>query len=117
VIALVGSADADFAQAAARRGVEALASEQTTESLQAALEVAMRRHAERAQLHRAVGQLEHALDRRAVIERAKGMLMERHGLSSTAAFDALRGAARSRNATVVELARLVAEGEEISVSA
>lgn len=111
VIALHSGADAEFAHAAARRGLDALASEATPEALQGALEVAVTRHSERAQLTRTVGQLEHALDRRATIERAKGMLMERHELSERAAFEALRGAARSRNITVVELARLVGEGE------
>lgn len=112
VIALHAGAGAEFAQAAARRGLDALASEATAEALQGAIEVAVTRHAERAQLTRTVGQLEHALDRRATIERAKGMLMERHEISEREAFEALRAAARSRSVTVVELARLVGEGEE-----
>ena len=112
VVALHAGADAEFAQAAASRGLDALASEATPDALQGALEVAVTRHAERAELTRTVGQLEHALDRRATIERAKGMLMERHEISEREAFEALRARARSRNMTVVELARLVGEGEE-----
>jgi len=104
VIALQGRADAAFAEAAAERGLDALTSEPTADGLQAAIEVAMRRHAERAQLSRTVGQLEHALERRALIERAKGIVMERHGIDERAAFDRLRGQARSRNMTVVALA-------------
>ncbi len=105
VIALFGDAGAEFAQAAARLGLDALASEPTAESLQAALEVAMHRHAERAGLSRTVGQLEHALERRAAIERAKGMLMERHGLDERGSFESLREQARSRNMTVVAVAQ------------
>jgi AmiR/NasT family two-component response regulator len=104
VVALQGTADASFAEAAAERGLAALASEPTAAGLQGAIEVAMRRHAERAQLARTVGQLEHALERRALIERAKGIVMERHGLDERAAFELLRGQARSRNMTVVAVA-------------
>ncbi|MCW2966604.1 MAG: response regulator receiver and domain protein [Solirubrobacteraceae bacterium] len=115
VVALLAGADAEFAHAAAARGLDALASEQTADGLQGAIEVAISRHAERTQLTRTVGQLEHALDRRAVIERAKGILMERHGLSERAAFDLLRGVARGRSLSVVVLAQQVIDGEDIAV--
>jgi response regulator NasT len=114
VVAMLGEADAEFAQAAAARGVDALASEQTADGLQAAIEVAMSRHAERRVLTRTVDQLEHALERRAVIERAKGMLMERHELGERAAFDRLRSVARSRSASVVVVAQQVIDGEELA---
>lgn len=105
VVAILPEADAGFAEAAAKRGLDALTSEPTPDGLQAAIEVAMRRCADRTDLSRTVGQLEHALERRAVIERAKGVLMERHGLDERAAFERLRGQARRRSVTVVELAR------------
>lgn len=107
VVALLGDADASFAQAAAERGLDAITSEPTADGLQAAIEVAMRRHRERAALTEQVGQLEYALERRAVIERAKGKLMERHGLDERGAFDRLRAEARSRSITVVSLAQEV----------
>jgi response regulator NasT len=109
VVALHSTADALFAEAAAERGLDALASEPTADGLQGAIEVAMRRHAEREQLHRTVGQLEHALERRALIERAKGIVMERHGIDERAAFELLRGQARSRSMTVVAVALEVCE--------
>jgi response regulator NasT len=107
VVAVLGEADAAFAEAAAARGLDALTSEPTADGLQAALEVATRRHAERELLAAQVGQLEHALERRAVIERAKGILMERHGVDERVAFEQLRGQARSRSMTVVALAQQV----------
>ena len=107
VVALLGGADASFAEAAAERGLDAIAAADTADALQAAIEVAMRRHAERSQLSEQVGQLEHALERRAVIERAKGRLMERHGLDERGAFEQLRAEARSRSITVVSLAQEV----------
>lgn len=107
VIALLGDAGAEFAEAAAAHGLDAIAAEPTADGLQAAIEVAMRRHGERTALAEQVDQLEHALERRAVIERAKGRLMERHGLDERAAFDRLRAEARRRSITVVSLAQEV----------
>ncbi|QEC50012.1 ANTAR domain-containing protein [Baekduia soli] len=80
------------------------------QSLQAAIEVAMRRHAETTRLEEQVGRLETAIERRATIERAKGILMERHGLSDRTAFERLRTHARSRNRTVIDVASAVTEG-------
>ena len=74
----------------------------TPDAVQSALEVAMRRHADSARLAAAVDQLENALERRAVIERAKGILMERHSVDERAAFELLRAQARSSNRSVVE---------------
>lgn len=109
VVALMGGEDAQFVEAAAERGISAVSSRPTADGLQAALEVAMRRHAEAARLHEQVGQLEHALARRAMIERAKGILMERHGLTERAAFEAMRAQARRTSRQVVAVARDVAE--------
>jgi response regulator NasT len=60
-----------------------------------------------------VEQLEGALDRRAVIERAKGILMERHSLDERAAFEMLRTHARSSNRRLVDIARAVNEGHAL----
>jgi response regulator NasT len=114
VVAILGEADCDFAEAAAERGLSALAAEPTADSLQAAIEVAVRRHAETSRLSEQVEQLEHALERRALIERAKGILMERHGLDERAAFELLRRQARSRQLSVVHLAGEVVEGLELA---
>ena len=112
VVALLDQADAEFAEAAAERGLSALAAAPTPDSLQAAIEVAVRRHAEAAKLSAQVGQLEHALERRALIERAKGILMERHAIDERAAFELLRGHARGRSTPVVTLAGEVVDGLE-----
>ena len=60
-----------------------------------------------------VGQLESALERRAVIERAKGILMERHGLAERDAFDVMRDHARSQSRRVVDVAVSVTEGHAL----
>jgi GAF domain-containing protein len=58
-------------------------------------------------------QLQQALDQRVIIEQAKGMLMERHGIDAQVAFERLRRRARSRQERVVELARRVVDGESL----
>jgi len=52
-------------------------------------------------------QLQYALDYRVVIERAVGYLMAKEGLDPVAAFNALRGAARSRRTKIGEVAQHV----------
>jgi AmiR/NasT family two-component response regulator len=113
VIALVEQEDPAFVAQAADRGIWAYARMGTGESIQSAIEVAMRRHAEQRALTEQVQRLESALERRAMIERAKGIIMERHNVSEREAFDRLRDHARSRNRTVVDVAASVSEGHAL----
>lgn len=68
------------------------------------------RDAEIATLRRTVNQLEHALAARVSIERAIGVLAERHGTTPRAAFEELRGRARSQGRPATELAGEVLDG-------
>jgi AmiR/NasT family two-component response regulator len=113
VIAHVGNGDMEFVARAAERGISAYVDSIAPEPLQAAIEIALRRYRETAALSEKVDQLEGALARRGVIERAKGILMERHGLDERAAFDLLRDHARSHNRKVVEVAQTVADGHAL----
>jgi response regulator NasT len=113
VIAVIEDDDPEFVRGAADRGIYAYAQPLTPTALQGAIEVAVRRRAEAEQLEERVGQLESALERRALIERAKGILMERHGVEDHAAFALLREHARSHNRKVVDVARAVAEGHPL----
>jgi AmiR/NasT family two-component response regulator len=113
VIALLANEDADFARRAAERGIYAAVRDGDPEALQSAIEIALRRHAETLRLVEQVGRLESALERRAVIERAKGILMERHGVGDREAFDRMRAHARSNNRTVVDVAGAVTEGHAL----
>lgn len=63
-----------------------------------------------AELERTVAQLEHALAARVSTERAIGVLAERHAISARAAFESLRGDARSQGRPVAQLAREVLDG-------
>ena len=113
VVALLDGEDADFVRRAAECGVDAVAGRHSPEALQSALELAVARYAESARLASQVDQLEGALDRRAVIERAKGVLMERHGVDERSAFELMRSHARARNRTVVDVARSVLDGQAL----
>jgi AmiR/NasT family two-component response regulator len=113
IIALLSSDDAEFVRRAAERGIYAAVRDGDPEALQSAIEIALRRHAETERLAEQVDRLESALERRAVIERAKGILMERHGLTDRAAFDKLRTHARSNNRTVVDVAAAVTDGHAL----
>jgi AmiR/NasT family two-component response regulator len=113
VIALLDHEDPEFVAEAAERGIFAYARQDTSESIQAAIEVAIRRWREQHELTEQIERLEGALQRRALIERAKGILMERHSTNDRAAFELLREHARSHNRTVVDVAAAVTEGHAL----
>jgi AmiR/NasT family two-component response regulator len=113
VIATVRDGDADFLARAAEQGIAAYVQGTNPESVQGAIEVALRRYREAADLVGKVDQLEGALARRIVIERAKGILMERHSADERRAFELLRESARSSSRRVVEVAKAVIDGHAL----
>ena len=113
VIAQLPDADVDFLSRAAERGISAYVESMDPESIQGAIEVAVRRYREARRLHDKVDQLEGALDRRAVIERAKGILMERHAVGERDAFELLRDHARTSGRRVVDVAQSVLDGHAL----
>ena len=113
VIAKTSGGDVEFVAKAADRGVAAWIESTTPEHVQGAIEVALRRYAETAKLESKVEQLETALERRALIERAKGILMERHMLDERAAFELMRDHARAQSRRVVDVARSVTDGHAL----
>jgi response regulator NasT len=110
VIALMEVPEPDFIARAAKRGIFAYVQPVTEETVQGAIEIALRRHAELERLTSEVEVLEGAIQRRAVIERAKGILMERHSIDDREAFEMLRSHARANNRKLVDVAGAVAEG-------
>jgi AmiR/NasT family two-component response regulator len=114
VVAVVeGTSRGDFLARAAARGIDGFARSEDPGEVQGAIEVAMRRYRQEADLTAQVTQLETALERRSVIERAKGILMERHGIDDRAAFAMLRDHARGRGRKVVDVAASLAEGHAL----
>jgi response regulator NasT len=113
IVALVGGHEPGFVSSAAERGIYAFARMRFLDEVEGAIELAMRRHAETTLLTEQVAQLESALERRGTIERAKGILMERHGVDDRAAFELLRQQARRSNRRVIELALAVIDGHAL----
>jgi response regulator NasT len=111
VIAQSRAGDVEFVARAAEQGISAWIDSSDREVVQGAIEVALRRHEEAAKLQEKVTQLETALERRTVIERSKGILMERHGIDERGAFELLRDSARSQSRRVVDVATAVCEGQ------
>ena len=70
--------------------------------------LSVRMHEESSRL---ASQLQRALDTRVVIEQAKGVLAERHGVTMSDAFERLRRHARSNNMTVRDVAADVLAGD------
>jgi AmiR/NasT family two-component response regulator len=110
VIALMEVPEPEFISRAAKRGIFAYVQPVTAETVQGALDVALRRHADVERLNTEVDVLEGAIQRRAVIERAKGILMERHAIDDREAFELLRSHARANNRKLVDVAGAVADG-------
>lgn len=103
VIAVLAATDSSFVQEAAKRGIFAYVVETDQGALESALEIVLLRFAE-------YHGLEGAFGRRAVIERAKGILMERHQLDEREAFELLRQHARRNNQKIVEVSNAVIDG-------
>jgi response regulator NasT len=84
-------------------GVFAQISDDHVGGWQSSIDIVLRRFAE---FH----ELEGAFERRAVIERAKGILMERHSVNEETAFELLREQSRVANRKLIDLATAVVDG-------
>lgn len=100
VIAILESKDPEFVNAAAERGIFAYVTDGDPQELQSAVDIVLRRFAE---FHR----LEGALGRRALTERAKGILMERHKIDEREAFEILRSHSRRTGRKLIDVAEAV----------
>ena len=102
VIALLSAEDPGYVREAAKRGVFAYLVNTTPEELQSAIDVTLQRFAQYNNLQGAFG-------RRAVIEQAKGILMERHGIGADAAFERLRSHSQTNGRKLSDVASAVVE--------
>ncbi len=106
VIALIHASDPEFVKAASKRGIFAYISDADAQDWQSSIDIVLRRFTE-------YHDLEGAFGRRAVTERAKGILMERHSVDEPAAFEMLREHARSTNRKLVDVASAVVDGHRL----
>jgi AmiR/NasT family two-component response regulator len=106
VIVLLHKPDPDFVQEASKRGVFAHISDSDVADWQSSIDIVLHRFAEYHDLKGAFG-------RRALIERAKGILMERHSIDEDAAFEMLREQSRAANRKLIDLAAAVVDGHRL----
>ncbi len=106
VIVLLHAPDADFVREASKRGVFAYITDADAKDWQSSIDIVLRRFAE-------YHELEGAFGRRAQIERAKGILMERHSVDEASAFELLREQSRSSNRKLVDVASAVVDGHRL----
>ncbi len=106
VIVLLHEPDPAFVKEASKRGVFAHISDDDVEGWQSSIDIVLRRFAE-------YHDLEGAFGRRAQIERAKGILMERHSVNEDSAFEMLRENSRTANRKLIDLAAAVVDGHRL----
>jgi AmiR/NasT family two-component response regulator len=106
VIVLLHATDPEFVKEASKRGIFAFITDGDAVDWQSSIDIVLRRFAE-------YHDLEGAFGRRATIERAKGILMERHSLDEGGAFDMLRDHSRAANRKLVDIAAAVVDGHAL----
>jgi response regulator NasT len=106
VIVLIHAPDPGFVREASKRGIFAYVTDAEGEDWQSSIDIVLRRFAE-------YHDLEGAFGRRALTERAKGILMERHSVDESAAFEMLRDQSRAANRKVIDVAGAVVDGHRL----
>jgi len=113
VVFLTGHFDEELvAGVAASGGLAYLLKPATSEQLQAALELAHARFAEMDDMREQIARLNEALEARKLLARAKGVLMQRHGVSEQEAHRRMQQEASRSNLKLVELARVILAAEQ-----
>src|SRR6185437_8648307 len=102
VIALLTAKDPSYVHEAAKRGVFAYIVDSTPEDLQSAIDITLQRFTEYHSLQGAFG-------RRAVIEQAKGILMNQHAIDADKAFAMLRDHSQHNGHKLADIAAAVVQ--------
>ena len=111
VVALLDADDPSYVHEAAQRGVFAyVVLDDDSGALQNALDITLRRFAEFQGLQGAFG-------RRAIIEQAKGILMERNGIDADAAFALLKSHSQGTGRRLVDVAEALTQTHRLLPSA
>jgi AmiR/NasT family two-component response regulator len=106
VIVLLHAPDPDFVREASKRGVFAHISDDDVDDWQSSIDIVLRRFTE-------YHDLEGAFGRRALTERAKGILMERHTIDEDSAFEMLRERSRIDNRKLIDLAAAIVDSHRL----
>jgi response regulator NasT len=103
VILLIHAPDSGFVKEASKRGIFAYITDAAAKDWQSSIDIVLRRFTE-------YHDLEGAFGRRAVTERAKGILMERHSVDERSAFAMLQASSRNSNRKLIDVATAVVDG-------
>ena len=106
VILLFHAPDPAFVKEASKRGIFAYITDAEVDDWQSAIDIVLRRFTE-------YHDLEGAFGRRAITERAKGILLERHSVDDADAFEMLRDQSRRANTKLAEVAAAVVHGHRL----
>ena len=108
VIALLESDDPVWVNEAAKRGIFAYIVDGRAEEMQSTIDITLRRYAE-------YSNLEGAFARRAVIERAKGIMMARQSIDETKAFELMRSQSQRSGQKLFDIAQAVVDSHLLLV--
>jgi two-component system, response regulator / RNA-binding antiterminator len=108
VIALLEADDPAWVNEAAKRGIFAYIVDGNAHEMQGAIDITLRRYAEYANL-------EGAFARRAVIERAKGIMMSSQEIDERRAFDLLRTQSQRSGRKLYDVAQSVIDSHRLLV--
>ncbi len=107
-VVLIGDPSTDLGAIARDLKIAGALSRPARESdLLPVVEVALARHADMRDLRERAAELEDALETRKVVERAKGILMDLHGLSEADAFRRMRKTSMDNRKTMREVAEAI----------
>jgi len=114
IVMFVDDGDADSIRAAMRAGVAAyVVKGASPDRVKAVVDVAIARFEEHREMKAELHRVKATLADRKLVDRAKGILMERRNLSEEDAYAALRRMAMNRNSRISEVARSVIEMAEL----
>jgi two-component system, response regulator / RNA-binding antiterminator len=108
VIALLESDDPVWVNEAAKRGIFAYIVDGRADEMQSTIDITLRRYAE-------YSNLEGAFARRAVIERAKGIMMARQSIDEKKAFELMRSQSQRSGQKLFEIAKAVVDSHLLLV--
>ena len=108
VIALLESDDPIWVNEAAKRGIFAYIVDGRAEEMQSTIDITLSRYAE-------YSNLEGAFARRAVIERAKGIMMARQSIDENKAFELMRSQSQKSGQKLFDIAKAVVDSHLLLV--
>jgi response regulator NasT len=108
VIALLESDDPVWVNEAAKRGIFAYIVDGRADEMQSTIDITLRRYAE-------YSNLEGAFARRAVIERAKGIMMARQSIDENKAFELMRSQSQRSGQKLFDIAKAVVDSHLLLV--